>query len=300
MLDSSTWTDPDRWDFTRQLVFWHNLPVLICFVLYTVCDCFPGVFGRFKIQKDTTSNAAAVSLSASAKVAYGGAKGAARHKALFTRSMVHTLVNHGLVIPALWFFVGFDASKALNPTFLSEPWGSHTSGGGWHMVLLRLVGYVAVEDTLFYWAHRALHVPALYRTIHKRHHEFHVPFSIAAEYAHPIESVVGNFVPFLAGPTLFGGGVNMLCLWFVVRMVKTAEAHSGYAFPLAPFSRFPSWMVTAEQHDYHHSQNVGMYGSFFCFWDRLCGTDASFRRHKARQMEVNPVADVAGPPRRFV
>ena len=40
-------------------------------------------------------------------------------------------------------------------------------------------------DTWFYWCHRALHHPSIYRFVHKQHHEFKEPTGIAAFYAHP-------------------------------------------------------------------------------------------------------------------
>ena len=36
----------------------------------------------------------------------------------------------------------------------------------------------------------------------------------------------------------------------------------------------------AERHDFHHSNFSGSYGSFFCFWDWLCGTDVPYRAHQ--------------------
>ena len=286
--------DEQRWEFMQRLVLWHNLPIVVCFAFYTMCDSLPQWFGRFKTQQET-SNIAALGISPAARLTFGEAS-IEKHGRSFFHAVAHMAVNHALVIPLLWFTVGYNVSMMHNPNSMAQPWGQ----GGALWVVARLLGYIAFEDTLFYWAHRALHYPPLYRRIHKRHHEFNVPFSLAAEYAHPVETVLGNFIPFLAGPIVIGAGLNELCLWFVVRMVKTAEAHSGYAFPLAPFSVCPSWMVTAEQHDYHHSQNMGMYGSFFLFWDRVGRSDGPFKRHKLRQEAAHPAAtDRSGPPRRF-
>jgi hypothetical protein len=36
----------------------------------------------------------------------------------------------------------------------------------------------------------------------------------------------------------------------------------------------------SERHDFHHSHFLGSYGSFFCFWDWLCGTDVPYRAHQ--------------------
>ena len=45
-------------------------------------------------------------------------------------------------------------------------------------------------------AHRALHHPWIYAYIHKRHHEYKSVISIASEYAHPIEFIFSNAIPF--------------------------------------------------------------------------------------------------------
>jgi sterol desaturase/sphingolipid hydroxylase (fatty acid hydroxylase superfamily) len=262
--------DPARIHFTWMLVLWHTVPVVACLVFYTACDMLPAVFGRFKIQR-TSSNLFAMALSAETRAAYNVSNSQRLHGATFLRAVGHFTLNHFVVIPLLWFCLGYDLALRRNPTFITEPWpGARTAAA--HMLVC-----VMCEDTLFYWAHRLLHTTLLYRAVHKRHHEFHVPFSLAAEYAHPVESLLGNFLPFLAGPVLCGSSLHELCLWFVIRMVKTAEAHSGYGFPLAPFSIFPAVMVSARQHDFHHSNNKGCFGSFFNAWDWICGTDEPFR-----------------------
>ena len=49
--------------------------------------------------------------------------------------------------------------------------------------------FFVIEDFYFYWIHRALHHKSIYRFIHKIHHEHTHPFGIAAEYAHPVETL---------------------------------------------------------------------------------------------------------------
>jgi len=43
------------------------------------------------------------------------------------------------------------------------------------------------RDMLFYVSHRALHMPGLYKRIHKIYHEFKAPVALVAQYAHLVE-----------------------------------------------------------------------------------------------------------------
>jgi methylsterol monooxygenase len=46
------------------------------------------------------------------------------------------------------------------------------------------------EDVYHYHMHRFMHWPPFYKKVHKIHHEFAAPLGIAAEYAHPIETML--------------------------------------------------------------------------------------------------------------
>lgn len=65
-------------------------------------------------------------------------------------------------------------------------------------VLWNLAFFMLVEDFFFFLAHSTLHKPRFY-WIHKRHHEFNVTVSIAAEYCHPIEYFLANMLPTAMG-----------------------------------------------------------------------------------------------------
>ena len=138
--------------------------------------------------------------------------------------------------------------------------------------------FIVVEDFSFYWLHRLLHTPWLYRMIHKQHHEYKVTISIAAEYAHPVEYVVGNSLPVALGPLLYGQEKVHLVVWVCwvfFRTVNTAEGHSGLDVPWSFVKPIPL-TTSNEYHDFHHSKNQGNYGSFFMIWDTLFGTNGKY------------------------
>jgi sterol desaturase/sphingolipid hydroxylase (fatty acid hydroxylase superfamily) len=92
-----------------------------------------------------------------------------------------------------------------------------------------------------------------------------------AEYAHPLENAVG-LIAFFVGPVLLGAPFTTLCVWIVVRIFETAEAHSGYALT-----------TSGSRHAYHHMHaHDGCYGSFLGLWDTLLGTDRAWRAWRAR------------------
>ena len=104
---------------------------------------------------------------------------------------------------------------------------------------------------------------------------------ISAEYAHPVEVLLSNFLPFFAAPYVIMELSELhlvtFCIYTVLRkeysnishagVFETVDAHSGYEFPFSPgiILRLGS---NATFHDYHHTHNIGNYG-LFMFWDKL-------------------------------
>jgi sterol desaturase/sphingolipid hydroxylase (fatty acid hydroxylase superfamily) len=131
-----------------------------------------------------------------------------------------------------------------------------------------------VNDVGFYWSHRTVHHPSLYKHIHKQHHTYTGSIGIAAEYASPIESIVSNALPTIGGMLFFGchGSGLLYFVWLAVRLQQTYEAHSGYCFyDTALYKVFGMTNADAcAYHDYHHSGNRGNFGAMWLDW--LCGT----------------------------
>ncbi|WP_369026400.1 sterol desaturase family protein [Qipengyuania sp. RANM35] len=143
----------------------------------------------------------------------------------------------------------------------------------WYLPMAPLI-YLFAHDTWFYWTHRWMHRPRLFRIAHAVHHASRPPTAWAAMSFHPWEAVTGAVViPALV--FLVPIHVAMLGLVLLVMTVMGVTNHMGWEmFPRRlVHSRLGEWLITASHHQRHHEEYRCNYGLYFRFWDRLCGTD---------------------------
>ena len=134
--------------------------------------------------------------------------------------------------------------------------------------------YLLVHDAWFYWTHRWMHEPRLFRIAHAVHHASRPPTAWAAMSFHPVEALTGAIViPALVFIIPVHNGVLGLVL--LVMTVMGITNHMGWEmFPKSlVHSRLGHWLITASHHHRHHEQYACNYGLYFRFWDHLCKTD---------------------------
>lgn len=197
--------------------------------------------------------------------------------------LLKNLRNHMMVMPAVLYYFAYDAYSYMGMRTDYASW----QGTTWTTVGRDLLVSLALNDTGFYWAHRALHTPWLYKNIHKQHHQFKQPIASAAEWAHPLEDAIGNIGPTLIGCFLMGSHMYVTVFWLFLRLWKSLDAHSGYSlpFPLSIWHGLPG-MLGSDMHDFHHESKEGMnscFGAMTTFWDSLCGTDKTFYEVQAKK-----------------
>lgn len=143
----------------------------------------------------------------------------------------------------------------------------------WYLPLSILL-YMFVHDTWFYWTHRWMHQPKLFRAAHAVHHASRPPTAWAAMSFHPWEAITGAIViPALV--FFIPIHVGALGVVLTIMTIMGVSNHMGWEM-------FPRWMVrgplgrvliTASHHQRHHDQYTCNYGLYFRIWDQLCGTD---------------------------
>ena len=140
--------------------------------------------------------------------------------------------------------------------------------------------YLFAHDTWFYWTHRAMHRPRLFRIAHAVHHASRPPTAWAAMSFHPAEALTGAVViPALV--FIVPIHAAMLGLVLAIMTVMGVTNHMGWEiFPRRlVHSRVGRWLITASHHQRHHDEYRCNYGLYFRFWDHLCGTDRGLAAH---------------------
>ncbi|MEM7660755.1 MAG: sterol desaturase family protein [Pseudomonadota bacterium] len=129
-------------------------------------------------------------------------------------------------------------------------------------------------DTWFYWTHRMMHHPKLFKFFHLEHHRSHSPTPFTAYSFAPAEAVlVYLYVP------IFQAIVPMHFSAFAISMLiqtsRNALAHCGYEVFPKGWTRIPglNLFTTVTHHDLHHERSHGNYAFYFTFWDKVMGTE---------------------------
>ncbi|MDQ4419446.1 sterol desaturase family protein [Sphingobium sp. DEHP117] len=163
-------------------------------------------------------------------------------------------------------------------------WGWHERG--WTLIYQDATAYplwwmpvsfllcLLIHDSWFYWTHRLMHRPAIFRALHAVHHASRPPTAWAAMSFHPGEALTGAFViPALVFVIPLHIGVVLAVL--VTMTLMGVTNHMGWElFPTRlVHGRAGRWLITATHHQLHHDSYRCNYGLYFRLWDRLCRTD---------------------------
>jgi sterol desaturase/sphingolipid hydroxylase (fatty acid hydroxylase superfamily) len=145
---------------------------------------------------------------------------------------------------------------------------------GWAWAAALLVAMMVAHDSYFYWTHRLMHRPALFRIFHRRHHRSHNPTPFTA-YSFDLAEAAAQalFIPLwvLIVPTPWA----VTGLFMLHQIARNVIGHCGYElFPATRDGRpLIDWLTSVTHHDLHHAQAGWNYGLYFTWWDRWMGTE---------------------------
>jgi lathosterol oxidase len=146
-----------------------------------------------------------------------------------------------------------------------------------------------MHDAYFYWAHRLMHHPWLFKMVHLVHHKSTNPSPWAAYAFHPFEAIVESMIFVIFLFTIPVHSIHLMW-FFVISLVYNVYGHLGFEIYPKGFNRhwLGKWLNTSVSHNQHHQYFEGNYGLYFTIWDRMMGTlrpdyDTAFDNLKLRQ-----------------
>ncbi|MFA0811305.1 sterol desaturase family protein [Microbulbifer epialgicus] len=167
----------------------------------------------------------------------------------------------------------------------------------WNIVSLPLV--ILLHDAYFYWTHRAMHHPKVFKHFHRLHHISRTPTPWTA-YSFSVGEIFinGLFSPLIALTIPLHSSIWLSFLF--VMIFRNAMLHTGREFHPRSWVDGPlDHMTTTTHHDLHHQRFQGNYGFYFTWWDRLMGTEFKdykevFRQAVDGKLHGDPQPEVGG------
>jgi Delta7-sterol 5-desaturase len=187
-------------------------------------------------------------------------------------------VFYSFTSQAVFFAVGFVATTFLTNVGFFNSSATFTDILSVQGILSTILVFVLLllwHDTTFYWSHRLMHHPKIFKHIHKTHHLSRDTNVMTAVAFHPLEAIIESVWIY---PLLLLVPIHPIALlaFFIFEGVHTVYGHSGYEL-------FPSWWTKhwffkhktaiATHHSMHHEKVNGNYGLYFTWWDKLNGTE---------------------------
>ncbi len=139
-----------------------------------------------------------------------------------------------------------------------------------------------IQDTYYYWIHRWMHIPKIYRYFHKVHHNsIHTTVWTSFSF-HPLETLLQAAILPLIIIFLPLHGYAILAVLIIMTISATIN-HAGVE--IYPRGKYGAWVgkiiIGATHHDVHHRKFLYNYGLYFTFWDRWMGTEKELSSEKS-------------------
>lgn len=166
---------------------------------------------------------------------------------------------------------------------------------GWLYLIGSVLLMIFLHDAYFYWTHRFMHLPKIFRIVHKIHHHSSNPTPWAAFSFHPMEALISaGIIPVIV--FLIPSHPYAIFTFLTYMTLVNVLGHLGYeTFP----TRFRNHSIgklqnNSTNHNIHHLRSKYNYGLYFTFWDRIMRTYYCDDREQGKIFEIKMNTDDTG------
>jgi sterol desaturase/sphingolipid hydroxylase (fatty acid hydroxylase superfamily) len=124
-------------------------------------------------------------------------------------------------------------------------------------------------ETYYYWLHRWMHQPKIFRVVHKVHHDSTVPTVFTAFSFHPLEA----FLQFIFFPVILMVLPLHPIMIGVILTLLTISATINHSGQEIYGSTLPNHIIGSDHHDLHHRTFRFNFGLTLTWWDKWMNTE---------------------------
>ncbi len=145
----------------------------------------------------------------------------------------------------------------------------------WYWFPLSIFLAMLIHETYYYWLHRWMHRPNVFKRIHKVHHDSQITSPWTAFSFHPLEGLLEALIlPLII--CIVPMHYYALIVHLTIMTVSAAVNHLDIEiYPRnAAGDVFGKHVVGATHHSQHHKYYRFNFGLYFTFWDRWGKTES--------------------------
>lgn len=139
------------------------------------------------------------------------------------------------------------------------------------MIPVGIIGVLVLHESMYYWLHRWMHHPGVFKWIHKVHHQSLATSSWTAFSFHPIEGFIQLAMLVIIVMIVPLHYIVLLSLLLFMTLSATINHLGVDIYPKNGV--FRKWVIGARHHALHHEEFDHNYGLYFTFWDRWMNTE---------------------------
>jgi lathosterol oxidase len=144
----------------------------------------------------------------------------------------------------------------------------------WYLPVSLLIS-MFVHETYYYWLHRWMHQPKVFRLLHKVHHDSNTTSAWTAFSFHPLEGLLQAIILPI---TIIIIPIHVYVLLFQLTIMTFSSVINHLEIETYPANFHKhfigKWIIGATHHSLHHKQFKYNFGLYFTFWDKWKKTES--------------------------
>lgn len=140
----------------------------------------------------------------------------------------------------------------------------------WAYFFVSPVIVLFLYETYYYWLHRWMHQPGIFKIVHKVHHDSMLPTVFTAFSFHPLEALL-QFIFFPILILFLPLHPIMMGIIFTVLTISAMVNHSGKE--IYGRGSLPKHIIGSAHHDLHHRMFRYNFGLTLTWWDKWMKTE---------------------------